>query len=72
MSSKKKKKHFSVSRNVCLYYNQDTWAAIEWNKISAGIVGLGKDCVTMSLESHIFFSLFEFFKEKNDFWLREE
>ena len=59
------KKPFSVSQNVCLYYNQDTWAALEWYKISAGIVGLGKDCVTMSLENHIyffFFSVFEFLK----------
>ena len=56
---KGEKKAFSVSQNVCLYYNQDTWATLEWYKISAGIVGLGKDCVTMSLENHIyiFFSL---------------
>lgn len=67
-------KPLSVSQNVCLYYNQDTWAALEWNKISAGIVGLGRDCVTMSLENHIFFSLFEFFNKtkKNGFWQREE
>lgn len=60
---KGEKKAFSVSQNVCLHYNQDTWAALEWYKISAGIVGLGKDCVTMSLENHIyiFFSVFEFF-----------
>ena len=77
---KGEKKAFSVSQNVCLYYNQDTWATLEWYKISAGIVGLGKDCVTMSLENHIyiyFFSVFEFFnnnqkKKKNDFWQREE
>ena len=72
---KPKKKPFSVSRNVCLYYNQDTWVALEWNKISAGIEGLGRDCVTMSLENHIFFfPVFEFSnkKKKKDFWQREE
>ena len=51
----KKTQPFSVSQYVCLYYSQDTWAALEWNKISAGIVSLGRDCVTVSLENYIFF-----------------
>lgn len=57
-----------------LYYSQDTWAALEWNKILAGIVGLGRDCVSMSLENH-FFSVFEFFNQKKknqQLWQREE
>ena len=70
---KGEKKPFSVSQNVCLYYNQDTWAALEWYKISAGIVGLGKDCMTMSLENHIYIffqslnSLTTTKKKKKDF-----
>lgn len=32
--------------------------------LSAGIVGLGRDCVTIALENHVFFSVFEFFNQK--------